>query len=355
MEMRGPLRAPDGASFTVAEDGFFAHPPWKAERRNPATGVVEASGTGVAYARFALSLPAEGKLRFVSEVSMRKEAVGEGKTDGVTYIVTAKAGEEELRAEAHATTEQPHELSLDLTPLAGREIALELQVHPGPNLSATYDWAYWHRPRIEQDLTTEDELVVVSPEHWAFALTGTEALSLSPQDNRYVIRTIFPGVVFLLNALPDEPVTLPLDITTARFTTTFLSSTGMVLDRPTHASASPGEAAVGGVMKKGLLAHPPDYGRTVVDVPISLPPAAAEFHAFVGLRDGSKSTGVVFIVEANGTELLRQRMLPGEWVEVRGDLSPWAGKPVILSMITDSDGSHYYDWAVWGEPVLRRK
>ncbi|NCQ32559.1 MAG: hypothetical protein GW802_34995, partial [Armatimonadetes bacterium] len=41
--------------------------------------------------------------------------------------------------------------------------------------------------------------------------------------------------------------------------------------------------------------------------------------------------------------------LPGEWSELAVDLSPWAGKPVVLSLVTDSEGPYSFDWAIWGE------
>lgn len=353
VETTGPLAAADGAGFHAMEAGFFAHPPWKAQRRNPETGVLEAGGTGVTYAVFTLALPAGAGLRFVSEVAMQPGAVGEGKTDGVTYGVTARCEGQELHAELHNAGTEPQALSLDLTPFAGKTITLELTSGPGPARSATYDWGYWGHPRVEKSLAGEGEMVVVSPERWAFALTGTSLQPLEPADDRYFLRCAFPGAVFLTNRLPEEEARLPLDIASARFLTTFVSDTGMILESPQHAAAHPGSATVGGVERSGVFAHPPDHGRTVIDLPLRLPAQAADLHCYVGLRDGSKSDGVIFIVEANGSELAREIMLPGEWREVTCDLSPWAGKPLVLTLTTDADGSHYYDWACWAEPTLR--
>jgi hypothetical protein len=129
----------------------------------------------------------------------------------------------------------------------------------------------------------------------------------------------------------------------------------MVLDSPQYAGAHPGEGTVGGVTRPGLAAHPPDRGRTIADLHLALPDQPAEFHSFVGLRDGSKSEGCLFIVEANGQELARELMVPGEWHELTGDLTPWAGKTAILSLVTDSVGSFYFDWANWGDPTIRAR
>jgi hypothetical protein len=49
-------------------------------------------------------------------------------------------------------------------------------------------------------------------------------------------------------------------------------------------------------------------------------------------------------------------MMPGTpWHEMSADLSPWAGKVVVLSLITDSAGAFGSDWARWGEPQLLRR
>ena len=72
------------------------------------------------------------------------------------------------------------------------------------------------------------------------------------------------------------------------------------------------------------------------------------------LRDGSKSDGVVFLVEANGKEIFRQRLTrPDGWHPAQLDLSSWAGKPLLLGLVVDSDGPFYFDWAAWAEPTIR--
>ncbi len=355
VEVKGPIQAEDGGQFVPQDGRIFAHPPWKAERKNPETGVTEAGGTGIVYARYPVTVPAEGSTRFVAEVAMEKGAVGEEKTDGVTYGVTVRSGGEELHAELHNATDERRELTLDLTPLAGQAIELELSVHPGPNKSATFDWARWFEPRVEQELALEGEMTVASARPWNLALSGTRATDLRADGNRYAVPAAFPGAAFLLRDAAPLPVTLPFDVATAALRTTFVSDEGTVLDAARYAGASPGEGTVAGVTRSGIAAHPPDHGRTIADLLLALPDQPAEFRGFAGLREGSKSEGCLFIVEANGQELARELMLPGEWQELSADLSPWAGKMVILSLITDSDGGHYFDWAHWGEPTIRTR
>ena len=57
-------------------------------------------------------------------------------------------------------------------------------------------------------------------------------------------------------------------------------------------------------------------------------------------------------MEANGRMLVDETVVPGQWHEVKVDLSPWRGKPVVLTLTTDSVGSFYFDWAHWAEPRL---
>ena len=344
-EAIGPLHGSDGATFSIfssADHVLAAHPPFQ----NP--------GTGVAFARFRVHLPAGGKLHFKSEVAMDDDAVGQPNSDGVTFGVRVVSAKRELQQEFHTATDQRKPLVLDLSFMAGQMVDVELSVHPGPNNSADFDWARWYDPRIERELTKETELIVVSPERFTLALSGTMHTDIEPQGDRYRLRAAFPGSLFLLKQRPDR-VSLPLDLARTPSATSFLSRAGMQLDSPRFAYAGSGGGKVGGQLKVGLAVHPPDHGLTIVHWPIELPVEPAKFHTFVGLRDGSKSSGVVFSIEANGVLLAQLRVLPGQWHELTGDLTPWVDRPVVLSLITDSDGGFNYDWAVWGEPMIRAK
>jgi hypothetical protein len=352
----GGFTAEDGSHFLGDADLLRAHPPWRAKRRNPQTGAIEENGTGVAYARYKVALPAEGQLRFIADVFMDKGAVGQKDSDGVTFGVVARAGNVERRAEVHNAAAEGVPLSLDLTPLAGREIELELTVHPGPARKPSFDWARWLRPRVEQDIRTTGDLVIGGRRPWTLALSGTEAATPQRDGLRWRIAAGFPGTVILLSEAQPKAVELPLDIAAAGFRVSFVSEHGHALISPQYAGAAPAaNQKAGNVSRSGIAAHPPDHGQTIADLLLELPAQAAELHAYVGLREGSKSEGCLFIVEANGVEVARQRITPGAWHELTADLAPWAGKTTLLALVTDSDGSFFFDWAVWGEPVLRAK
>ena len=341
-EVAGELHAPDGGQFYGAGEMIHAHPPWKVK------------GSGVAYARFTLDLPKDAA-RFISEVAMDAGAVGENKTDGVTYGVTVRCGEQEEHTDVHTATAERVALALDLRRFAGQQVSLELAVHPGPSHSPTYDWARWYGPRIERETSVVAKVSIAGVPPSALALAGRSIRPIETGTDHLTLEAPCPGAIYLLPREP-EVIALPFDVATAQREVSFVGRTGVVLESPRHACAVPGSSAVGGVERAGLFAHPPDQGRTLIDVPFRLPAAPAVFHAHIGIRDppaAGKSSGVIFIVEVNGVELAHEKILPGAWHEITCDLSVWRGLPVVLSLVTDAAGEYICDWAQWGEPEIR--
>ena len=338
LEQPGGLDAEDGGQFSGTGDMISAHPPWRNGR------------TGAAYARYTLKIPAGGA-RFISGVALADGATGEGKSDGVTFSVTARADSREARAELHHASTERLPLELDLSPFAGESIALELAVHPGPEHNPSFDWARWHSPRVEPVSTAVGETEFSGVGLYRVALAGEAAVDIPGGAQDIVVPAECPGAVYFLPARPDA-VSLPVDLASTAFKTVFASDTGIVLEAPPHATAHAAENTVGGVKRAGLFVHPPDHGKTILNMPMTLPVERAVFQAFVGLRDGSKSDGAVCAIEVNGVDVARLKILPGEWHELTADLSRWAGKPAVLSLGTDADGSYQCDWTCWGEPVI---
>jgi hypothetical protein len=341
-EAPGELRGEDGGLFYGAGNAIMAHPPYRA------------GGGGEAYAVLSLALPADTD-RFAADVYLDSAAVGEDRSDGVTFAVQARAGDATARAERHTATAEHVELALDLRPFAGKEVTIELSVHPGPALNPSYDWARWESPRVERATRTVAPLAIAGLSGWSVALAGQSQCEIPPGRNRIELSTPFPGGVYLLKNLPGgaaqtAPAALPVDLATQTWSTAFVSDAGVALQAPAHACVKLEEGAVGGVTRRGLFIHPPNYGRTIADFPMRFPGQVSAFHAYIGLRDGGESSGVVFSVEVNGVELARERTTGGAWTELRADLAPWAGKPAILSLITDSARDYICDLALWGEP-----
>ena len=351
VEATGPFAAPDGASFqTAGNSRLSAHPPWKTQP----SGAVDAGSSrlGVAYARYAVDLPKSGMLRLVSEVSIDSGAVGQSHSDGVTFGFTAKAAGQQLSQTLHNASDTPETLELDLTALAGHRTEIELTVHPGPARLPSFDWARWHRPRIEQSRrAAAGRLAVAGTAPWKLALAGTRSVPLEAHNSGQQMSLPLPGTVILLRKTPAL-VELPADLTQRERTLVLTDATGRELSGPPFVGVNVTSSTVGGVARPGLFAHPPDHGQTIVQIPLTLPKAPAMLRSWIGIRDRSASTGVIFRVEINGQEVACQRVLPGNWSPIAADLSPWAGHPVVLSLITDSDGPYSFDWAHWGQPRL---
>ena len=338
----GPLDSSlDGASFVAQGRNLYAHPPWKLR------------GSGKAYVTVNVDLPVlQGAIWLRSEAAMDKGAIGPEKTDGVLFSVQVVAqGMEPAAAEVLNATAEPQPLNLDLTAFAGRQVSLTLSVDPGPRRDPTFDWARWYGPRIEADHSSVGVVLLANPPAYAVAMTGTGALTGETEGAFTRFTLPLPGSVILLRQEPTA-VNLPLNLARQPLALSFLSESGEVLDKPQYAGGAPAECTVGEVTRPSLSLHPPDHGMTVADYALRLPETPARFHCFTGLRDGSKSQGCGFRVTVNGQTVAYRRMLPGQWEELGADLTTWAGQPVLLSLVTDSEGSFGFDWAAWGEPEL---
>ncbi len=342
-EIVGPGMLDDGAHFQPASgDTLSAHPPWKGRKQ------------GVAFSRYKVDLPKEGRLKLATEVFIDANAKGKDQADGVLFGVSVTSGDQRVDAEVHNDSDRPKMLELDLTSFAGQKVDVELTVHPGENLAVSFDWARWKAPRIERDVTGEGSLAVSGCRPWQVAIGRDGPLAIRADGTSQRVVAPLPGTVLFLDKQPDE-VELPVGLVSCRRHVAYLGYSDTAGTRPEFVGVSVTESTVNGVARGGLFAHPPDHGSTVINFPMILLSDVGAFHSFVGIRDGSTSTGVLFSVEVNGREIAGKRMEPGGWEELTVDLSRWAGKAIVLSLITDSDGAYTCDWAQWGEPRIGRK
>lgn len=335
-EVLGPLQAPDGAQFYARDDDLHAHPPYK-------------SAAGSAYARFTLVVP-KNAMRVVADVALDPEAVGDAKSDGVTFLITVQRKENIQRRGTSQDSSEPKYLGVGLVPFRGKEVSIELSVNPGKNADPSYDWARWINPRIECDWSALTDLSLTNTNAWRLALSGERVISL-PRANDASLGVSLPGSIYLLPGIPKS-ISLPSALWQLHHVVSFISDSGRILKSPAFAAVEPGENTVGKRTHAGFLAHPPERGRTQIDFPITLPTEAAKLHLLAGIRDGSTSKDVIFAVQANGSDLFREKIAPGAWQDITCDLKPYAGKPIVLTLITDADGSPADDWACWGVPVI---
>ena len=230
----------------------------------------------------------------------------------------------------------------------------------GPQGEASYDWACWGEPRIRFVPTPKQgEITVASPKSVREILGSDPRMSWSDEGVRqdlhtYKMQLTLPGRLALLWDKP-RPVALPLPLAETPFDVS-ASIEGSPAQLPLiHVGAAYGSATSKGIRRSGINAHPPDHGRTSIDYLLKLPeskPISLEFS--IGLRDGSQSESVVFSVEANTQEVYREQLTqPDGWHPAKVDLSAFAGKTLLLSLVVDADGSFQYDWAAWAGPVLK--
>jgi len=151
-----------------------------------------------------------------------------------------------------------------------------------------------------------------------------------------------------------QAVQLPLDLAKTPFETSVAIHNQPARLPIRYVGAHPGRGASAGEERQGISAHPPSHGRTSIDFLLKLPPAHSTTLEFAaGVRDGSRTTGVIFIVEANTKELYRIMLTkPDGWHPAKVDLRPFAGKTVLLSLVVDADGPYNFDWAIWAAPVI---
>lgn len=344
------LEVVQGTSGGQTLPALYAHPPWKGD----AVG-------GETYAEFFVALPAGGRsvLRFATgliDLTDPTEIARDGEaplSDGVAFRVLAE-GQELFRTHQLRGGWVWHET--DLSDLEGRSIRLRLVTGPGPDQDVSWDWALWGQPRIVRTEGGEDvSLRVFSPYGAGEAVFGDLA-----QPGRVVGTSAAPGGVLLHVELPrlqafgflHEAISVEpgAELSSVSFIAGTVSS-GVLHEGSVWGSGTVGSVRVGEETWRTISGHPPDFGRTCLDWRLRLPdsPVRLELRAQVRERGGP----VTFQAQVNGAAVWSFPMpFPDGWKKGSVDLSPWAGQPVLLSLVTDSAGTNDSDWALWADVRL---
>jgi hypothetical protein len=104
-----------------------------------------------------------------------------------------------------------------------------------------------------------------------------------------------------------------------------------------------------------LSLHPPPSGRSLADYSRRLPESPVRLVTAIGIRDGSKSIGVGFAAQVKGETQSAQSLKPvSGWVPVSVHRSRWRGQAALLTLVTDAERGHEFDWTAWAEPRLER-
>jgi hypothetical protein len=333
--------------------GILAHPPW-----------LGAALGGATYGEFSIQVPEAGRtvLRFAIGLDDLKDPADLARdresplSDGVTFSV--RAGGKGLFRE-HKLRGDWTWREVDLSEFRGKAIILRFVTEPGPRGHPGWDWAVWGAPRIIRaaGLTGGEPLRV---QVFSTRGDGTPFFGDPERQGKLIESRAAPGGALIDLELPGPqafgflhevtPVSAGTDLSTVPFTVGSVS--GELLEEgPVYGSGSVGRAGAAEGACTVISGHPPDFGRTVIDWCLELPQTRLrlEFQAQVLPRGGP----VAFKVEVNGQEVWSLPMpSPDGWKRGAVDLSAWAGKRVLLGLVTDSLGSNNCDWAVWGDVRL---
>lgn len=332
-----------GARVAAVGDTLHFHPAWLADANGEAV-------RGAAFARYSLHLPADADSFF--EAGARLAAEVAGRSDGVAFTVTASSGGERLSAECVATDRSETRLALDLAPMRGRTVTLEISCDDGPGDDPSFDWARLVRPRVicKRHGTAEVRLVGLG-DRQPLGAARLPAPTMLDGDG-WLVTARFPGAVYFGRVDPLA-IDVPCDLTSIPWRISYRDDHGTDLPDPgPFAGMQVAPATCGGVELQAVHTHPPSRGQLVLQAFVALPLQPVRFTAQIGLRDGSKSHGVMYSVWADGAEHSRTFVLPSGWQPIEADLSHLAGLSTVLELVVDSAGTFDYDWAAWGAPRI---
>ncbi|MBN2452075.1 MAG: hypothetical protein JXR77_16935 [Lentisphaeria bacterium] len=327
---------------------IFAHPPWQGVAGQAAAGL------GETFGEFEVALPAEREAELAFAVGLRDGV--DGRSDGVTFEIRVEGTALFSR---HWSQSAWQEHTVDLAAYRGRTVRLRFVTTPGPDHNATFDWAVWGDPILRlkaDDALHEVEVLLPRPARHVLG-SRPETVAAGPEREgnmvRYRVVTPLPGGLACVTAEPAA-IRLPAALTDLPFThAATVSGRAARLPLP-YCSFGKGQGTAAGEARDGFAAHPPNNGRTYADFLLELPPALRiVLRTAVALQDGAVASGCRFIVEANGREMAGISVAAADgWHPLEADLSAFAGKVVLLSLVVDSEGSYGWDWARWAEPTI---
>jgi hypothetical protein len=345
--LTGEVADKTGSTVQPRGLGLFMHPPWK----GVLPGVQEtAKNVGATVASFELALPKGRSAAFEADCSVDDFAAG--KTDGVMFRAAAQCDGKKIEAEVLGYAGAPAPLRLDMSRFAGKRVKLDIIATAGPNNDPTCDWGLLERPRVTLKASGA-RCRVFWPKAMVHRVSPGYA-KLDPENvDGEVIELASGGVAMATSLQPTDVVaTTRLESLPQCNQVSHVSS--LTLGTNEEQPIGFGAASSVGIVRQAVFAHPPDGGMRLLHYFIRVPKGSkTTLRTAVGLKDGSKSEGVVFQVWRNGNVVWSKRLMPADgWQPVELDLGEGTGEPMMLSLVTDSDGSCYYDWALWADPEL---
>ncbi len=293
---------------------------------------------GATYVEFNVAVPQVPKVTFGFDVGISDFAGG---GDGVLLVVRVD-GREIWRQTVKQASLLP--VQLDLTPWAGRTVALRLITHPGHSLNTNGDLSAWSNLRLIVGQADNLQVQVVSLGS-ADPVTVETALP-----GRFVFFPEPPPAVAVGDSLLDQPFEVWRQGYGGWPFLGRVDSSGVI--QPVKSGDQ--------VEERALPTIPPTKGSTLVTWGVHLPPDAANLEFRVGLANPSPPlpptidySGAKFLLNINGESVWSLELRQNGWQPVTVDISKWQGQDVVIQIGLDAESNAIFDWAHWAGLTIR--
>ena len=328
LQRGGTFRHSQSTLSGVTKPAIHAHPFYQ-------------DGSGNTFGEFALPLPDSPDIRLEFYMGLWEGSEG---SDGVTFVVSVQ-GDEIFRQHYNQQKWQP--VTLNLSPYRGKLVTVRFTTTPGPNGNASWDWAVWGEPKI---IAKPDN----SPIKVGFCSPVEPTASLPDTlrhigDGHYTLETILPAQILFFLA-PGQQVVPPYNLRDTQFTAGLRFDGIFRLGNVYNSGNRTTVESPNGERKPSIFAPPPTNGQTILQFPLHLSQSQSLIFSFsMVLQDNPCSNGVLFQVLLNGQNRLEHLIESPGWVDADLSLSEFAGQPILLELVTDTNGNSGCDWAHWAD------
>ena len=246
--------------------------------------------------------------------------------------------------------------AIDMTPWAGLTVKIRLVSNPGPSDNPGFAGGGWSALELSSPAAgTLSGIVIAVPQGIASSNVATTGGTASEAGGNVTVNGLPPGgTVLVFEGQPAQvaqgQTLLNVPFSLAQGSNTQLASVGP----PAYAGTGGiGPVTSGGITKQALNAFGPPNGQTIFSWLVQLPASALDFSFSAGFWDNVSPPapqGFLMAVRING-QILWQRNInvPPAWQNGALDLSAWAGRTVLLELITDTQGPNSDDFTSWGD------
>jgi uncharacterized protein (TIGR03437 family) len=246
--------------------------------------------------------------------------------------------------------------SLDMTPWTGLTVRIRFVSNPGPNGNAGWASGAWSSIQLSSiAAATLSGITVNVPQGIASSNVVTTGGTAIVSGNSVIVNALPPGgTIVLFTGSPSQASSgqtlLTLPFTLAQNSNSQLAHVGPPVYGGTGTT---GPVASGGVTKQAVNAFGPPNGQTILSWLLQMPASPLDFSFAAGFWDNvgpPLAQGYLMSVRVNGMTLWQRNInVPPAWQQGALDLSAWAGKTILLELITDTLGSNTDDFTSWGD------